>query len=946
MSTYKNSLLLFLILLSSFSLKSQQNQFIYQSGESLIGNDRHKLELINLNEAILFLDNHTMHQFNPNGDLLRTIEIPEISQHSTVFYFERTSENETIASISEGEVEIMKIEGSILNPDFNIVWKEEYEIHNISHFFSGPGLIKDNNGDYLLIDRNYIQLINGDTGELNTKNRNAFQQPADIITKGDRFFLPSSIGDVFIGVTNKNGNPLWKIDFEDLGNFSGIASLQEGFIASGNLNNNGFLSRHDDFGELIWVEFFPNTKINEVVPTKDNGFAAIGSKDNNVHLIKTDSLGKLAWEKSYKEGIGWKLTQTIDEGFAIGARHKDSFSYFLKTDTQGIVNNQIQQTGTNVAILSPNNTRSVFNASGLQFWDDENQLIGDNEGHFELSPESMTSTIFAGGLWLGGTTNGEIRVAAQSYNSDPLASDFKAGQVDEETDFFNQIWKITKVEINDFLGDLSDGSIDNAIPFNILKYPAKGNPNASNPAGIGYSINQDLAPFVDANEDGMYNPQDGDYPMMKGDQMLYWVVSDNEQHNYSGGLPVGVEIYYTAYGFNQPDKSILHNTIFVEAEIVNKSTNDYTDFHVGQWLDPKIGCSDETLVGSYPKGHFFFAYNRDADNGGESCDFFEITPFGTNIPIQTTMLLNQEMSAFTYYQRDDIAAINGMGAPLDDNQHYNLLTGKWRDGTPLALKDNGYYPFADTTNFAFSGNPANPDEWSLCSVDSFSLAARVVGSTGPNLLPAGERIKFDLAFTNFENIPHPCPNILPIASELEVLRCFYNAGNPEDIFKVNLGKDTLVGSPNGFILDAGIEGVSYKWSTLENTQQITLSESGIYRVTVTAENGCNVKDEIFVNSLLENFTNETLSLQEVDIWPNPSTQKVTLSLDEINISGMVDLQLINAQGQVVLQNSILLKKGTKHREHIDVSKLIPGTYYVHLTKGSNTYIKRKILVVR
>ncbi len=54
-------------------------------------------------------------------------------------------------------------------------------------------------------------------------------------------------------------------------------------------------------------------------------------------------------------------------------------------------------------------------------------------------------------------------------------------------------------------------------PIPILEWPANGNPFAKGAGGVALVVNHDLAPFVDVNGDGKYNPLLGDYPAMKGD---------------------------------------------------------------------------------------------------------------------------------------------------------------------------------------------------------------------------------------------------------------------------------------------------------------------------------------------------------------------------------------------------------------------------------------------
>ena len=53
----------------------------------------------------------------------------------------------------------------------------------------------------------------------------------------------------------------------------------------------------------------------------------------------------------------------------------------------------------------------------------------------------------------------------------------------------------------------------------------------------GHTINfdKDLAPFVDVDNDGNYNPLNGDYPKIKGNQSIWWVMNDNGNRKGFGG---------------------------------------------------------------------------------------------------------------------------------------------------------------------------------------------------------------------------------------------------------------------------------------------------------------------------------------------------------------------------------------------------------------------------
>ncbi|MDM8161589.1 hypothetical protein QUH73_17370, partial [Labilibaculum sp. K2S] len=63
---------------------------------------------------------------------------------------------------------------------------------------------------------------------------------------------------------------------------------------------------------------------------------------------------------------------------------------------------------------------------------------------------------------------------------------------------------------------------------------------------------------------------------------------------------------------------------------------------------------------------------------------------------------------------------------------------------------------------------------------------------------------------------------------------------------IDLGPDQTVCSGNPVVLNAGISGAAYLWSTGETTQEIIVYGDGNYSVTVTNSYGCNATDDINV----------------------------------------------------------------------------------------------------
>ncbi|MBP7399195.1 MAG: T9SS type A sorting domain-containing protein [Chitinophagales bacterium] len=64
---------------------------------------------------------------------------------------------------------------------------------------------------------------------------------------------------------------------------------------------------------------------------------------------------------------------------------------------------------------------------------------------------------------------------------------------------------------------------------------------------------------------------------------------------------------------------------------------------------------------------------------------------------------------------------------------------------------------------------------------------------------------------------------------------------------VDLGLDTMICEGNNILLNAGNSEATFTWSTGAETQTITVSETGIYSVTITDVAGCIASDEIEIN---------------------------------------------------------------------------------------------------
>lgn len=383
--------------------------------------------------------------------------------------------------------------------------------------------------------------------------------------------------------------------------------------------------------------------------------------------------------------------------------------------------------------LDLNNVRALIFTSGDMWWD------LNNSPRYEIPKGSNKHSAFASALWIGGVDNGgNLKVAAMTYRQ--TGNDFWPGPLKLEdasvtSDVclaYDQHWKITRQEVEEYVLGLTP-SPSQAIET----WPGNGD------APSGYAFQ--LAPFIDLNNDGVYDPNFRDtsgipeHPAydisgslgcqarLFGDQTLWWVFNDKGNiHSETGGFPIGLEIRAQAFAF--ATNNALNNMTFYNYEIINRSTFSVQQTYFGQWVDSDVGnyqddyvgCDvarglgytfngdpfDETAVGYADRppafGLDFFAGpfmdNDSLDGNPDAC----VEPKAVNgLGFGDGIIDNERigMSKFVYYNND----FTIIGNPEDAQDVYNYLRGRWKDGTQMVYGGNGYGA-GTPTNFIFPGN--------------------------------------------------------------------------------------------------------------------------------------------------------------------------------------------------------------------------------------------------
>jgi len=376
---------------------------------------------------------------------------------------------------------------------------------------------------------------------------------------------------------------------------------------------------------------------------------------------------------------------------------------------------------------------------------------------------------FVAALWMGGYDgSGQLHVSAQTYRQ--TGNDYWPGPLTSDTltyatsQNWAKIWKVSNSDIQSFLATATHTTTN--TPQSILTWPGKGNTYAAGNAGAALTVSTGMAPFVDLNGDGIYEPLDGEYPDIKGDQALWWVFSDNgPSHGQTNGKPFGMEIHAMAYAYNRG--TLIDNVIYFDYNLINRSSNTYTNTRLGLFDDIDLGWYDDDYIGFDSSHRMGVQYNGNNDDGAGGG--FPYNSYGTHIPIvgMTMIVLPGDVGtsyipagSFIYFNND--ASI--IGNPVTDTQYNYYLNAQMNNGQHFTNDFQGPgipCPAMGTgpnCNYVYTGDPSNAAQWSECGCNNTPGDRRFIISSNDMTLSPGSSQHIVMAFvtTNPDTL-NGCP---------------------------------------------------------------------------------------------------------------------------------------------------------------------------------------------
>lgn len=442
--------------------------------------------------------------------------------------------------------------------------------------------------------------------------------------------------------------------------------------------------------------------------------------------------------------------------------------------------------------LDINNVRSRLMTGGDMWWD-----RGTGTAQYEVPKGSKKTSLFAGSVWVGGYDEQKIlKVAGQLFRN--KGNDYWPGptQVDrfgvnsapDQTicSDWDKFWKIDRSTLIEFREEQkrragSTGwvtGLDQKYQ-SIVQWPATGNTNALGTSGmplmqltdsnyINYGRN--YAPFVDADGNGRYNPEMGDYPDILGDQYIWWVFNDmGNVKLQSESVAIGMEVQTSAFAFSSKD--FLNDATFIFYKLINRGVLNLNDTYMATWTDADLGYAFDDYIGCDTARSLGILYNgKSIDGNGAATDYgSEVPMIGVDFFIGPKKRTYGTLSALQeqfpghvlhpapfkgpgqYFNEDTLGMtvfnyFNNGGGPIGDPTNglemYRIMTGYSRTGQHLkndqaSCPNSTSYNSGPDINYVWPGNPDRVGDWSECQCKTLAGDRRFVHSSGPFRLEAG-----------------------------------------------------------------------------------------------------------------------------------------------------------------------------------------------------------------
>jgi hypothetical protein len=493
------------------------------------------------------------------------------------------------------------------------------------------------------------------------------------------------------------------------------------------------------------------------------------------------------------------------------------------------------------SFLELNNVNATVSSGGTFF---QNQ--GAATPGYEYPKGSGNHLIYANSFWFGGRDiNDNVKLSGQQYEfgkdlfPGPLTIDGGADVTSSTALIYDQVYTVTKAEVDYHAQNFYIAGY--VAPTSITDWPAHGD--------VGLDQDFYLAPFVDVNQDQVYTPEFGDYPLIRGGIASYVIMNDKlDLHTQSGGEPIGIECHFMFYQYASSDD--LNNTTFVNIKLINRGTQTIYDFSVGGLLDADLGDYTDDYMGSDSALNLIYSYNSLNTDGS----------YGVNPPAVGLVSLNHDLAVAGTY----VGNTGPTSLPVIANDYFMNMSGYYKDGTAMTEGGTGYGGTTPST-FQFHGDPNVAGEWSEYGEANVFSDRRLFYATETSTLVPLAEVCYDFAIVVGDGGDH-LENVTNLKTATSFVQDFYDnqnfiCENYEGVMSLNSNETfdfVVYPQPvtSGFKINAPA-AFDYEITTLEgkfiskaqniqpNTMINPFLSSGVYLIKVSIGNVEHIQKIVF-----------------------------------------------------------------------------------------------------
>jgi len=402
-----------------------------------------------------------------------------------------------------------------------------------------------------------------------------------------------------------------------------------------------------------------------------------------------------------------------------------------------------------------NNVKARINSNGVLFEDEVN-----GQPAYFVPKTGTNSSIYSMSFWFGGyDATSNLHLCAQKYGnmldmySGPIANDY--ANTAYQNKFVDNIWTVNAIDISTHLQNYNTPNY--VVPNVIGNWPAHGDISNGEAANI--------APFIDVNHNGIYDPIHGDYPNIRGDEATFLILNDAAGiHNSSSGDALGMEFHYMIYQYATNDN--VNNTTFINLKVINRSSETYTNFKVGQFVDADLGYASDDLYGCDSVKQIIYTYNGDNDDTSPGNN----SGFGTPPPAIGVKLLNQNMDVAGFFNGVSVAPQTN---PTIASQYWGYMNAEWGNSGQHFTKGGTGIGGSTNTNFLMYSNPNEALGWSEINETSIPGDRRMFMVSDGQTISPNQYICYDFAIISAQGTSN-LQSVDSLYSVADQIQSFYD----------------------------------------------------------------------------------------------------------------------------------------------------------------------------